>query len=231
MIVDWKAQYGINVPPMRFPGFCGQWENRRLSDICSFFSGDTPNSSRKEFYGGKIPFIRSGEIHCDSTAVSITEQGVENSSAGLVRKGDILLALYGATSGDIALSRIDGAINQAVLCIRTSQNRRFLKYVLEKHMKKILHGYAQGGRQNLSAGTVKKLSFYFPCIEEQDKLSDFMDLLEVRIRSLNKIIDNGSIFFPSYRTLCFLNRRNWRLLFPPIRPSPCIRGHLYYPYW
>lgn len=188
---------------MRFPGFAGQWESRRLSDICSFFSGDTPKSSRKDFYGGNIPFIRSGEIHNDTTTVSITEQGVENSSVGMVRKGDLLLALYGSTSGDIAVSRIDGAINQAVLCIRTSQNRRFLKYVLEKNMKKILHGYAQGGRQNLSAGTVKKLSLHFPGIEEQDRLADFMDLIEERIQSQNKIIEDYKALIGGIGDVCF----------------------------
>lgn len=198
-----NTQNGIDVPSMRFPEFDGQWKKYRLSDICYFFSGDTPKSSIKDYYGGKIPFIRSGEIHNDRTAVTITEQGVESSSVKMVRKGDLLIALCGATSGDIALSRIDGAINQAVLCIRTSQSRRFLKYVLENNMKKILHGYAQGGRQNLSAGTLKDLSFYFPGIEEQEKIADFMDLLEERIQSQNKIIEDYKALIGGIGDACF----------------------------
>lgn len=56
-----------NVPNLRFPGFEGEWENKRIGDIGKFFSGGTPSSSRKDFYGGEIPFIRSGEIHSDKT--------------------------------------------------------------------------------------------------------------------------------------------------------------------
>lgn len=198
-----NTQNGIDVPSMRFPEFDGQWKKYRLSDICSFFSGDTPKSSRKDFYGGDIPFIRSGEIHNERTAVSITEQGVANSTVKMVRKGDLLLALCGVTSGDIAISRIDGAINQAVLCIRTSQSRRFLKYVLEKNMKKILHEYAQGGRRNLSAGILKGLCFHFPSMEEQERLADFMDLLEERIQSQNKIIEDYKALIGGIGDACF----------------------------
>ena len=61
------------------------------------------------------------------TELFITEEGLNNSSAKRVEIGDLLLALYGATSGDIAISKINGAINQAILCIRTAQNKKFIK--------------------------------------------------------------------------------------------------------
>ena len=76
------------------------------------------SSSKKEFYNGNIPFIRSGELHKDKTELFITEDGLNSSAAKLVEIGDLLLAFYGATSGDIAISKIKGAINQAILCIR-----------------------------------------------------------------------------------------------------------------
>ena len=106
-------------PKLRFPGFEGEWEEKTLGEVATSFSGGTPKSGEPRFYGGYIPFIRSGEIHGDKTELFITEDGLNNSSAKLVKKGDLLFALYGATSGEVDLSKIEGAINQAILCIRS----------------------------------------------------------------------------------------------------------------
>ena len=94
------------------------WKSIRLGDECVFFSGGTPKSTDSSYYGGSIPFIRSGEIHGEKTELFLSEAGLQNSSAKMVSKGDLLIALYGATSGEVDISKIDGAINQAILCIR-----------------------------------------------------------------------------------------------------------------
>lgn len=103
--------------------------------------------------------------------------------------GDLLLALYGATSGDIAISKIKGAINQAILCIRTKQNKKFIESVWNKHVERLLQTYLQGGQGNLSADIVKNIPFYFADLEEQDKLANFISLLDERISTQNKIIE------------------------------------------
>ncbi|WP_241209974.1 restriction endonuclease subunit S [Prevotella marseillensis] len=159
----------LNVPNLRFPEFQGEWEKCKLSEICTFFSGGTPSSSNKDFYGGNIAFIRSGELHADSTELFITQTGFDSSSAKMVEVGDLLLAMYGATSGDIAVSKIKGAINQAILCIRTKQNKKFIESVWNKHVSKNLRKYLQGGQGNLSADIVKGISFSFPTLKEQEK--------------------------------------------------------------
>lgn len=177
------------VPHLRFPEFSGEWKKYKLSEICSFFSGGTPSSSKKEYYDGDIPFIRSGELHEEQTELFITEDGFKNSAAKMVEVGDLLLALYGATSGDIAISKINGAINQAILCIRTEQNKKFIESIWRKHVGKLLQTYLQGGQGNLSADIVKNISFYFSRIEEQNKLAEFVSLLDERIATQNKIIE------------------------------------------
>ena len=179
----------LNVPNLRFPEFQGEWEKCRLADVCSFFSGGTPSSSNKDFYGGNIPFIRSGELHKEETELFITQSGYENSSAKMVEVGDLLLAMYGATSGDVAISKIKGAINQAILCIRTKHNNKFIESVWNKHVSKILVKYLQGGQGNLSADIVKRISFSLPSLAEQKKISHLMQLIDVRIATQNKIID------------------------------------------
>ena len=180
----------LNVPALRFPEFTGEWEKCKLSKVCSFFSGGTPPSSNKEYYNGNIPFIRSGELHNDETELFITKEGLDNSAAKMVEVGDLLLALYGATSGDIAISKIKGAINQAILCIRTKQNKKFVESVWNKHVARLLQTYLQGGQGNLSADIVKNIPFYFTNIEEQNKLARFISLLDQRIAAQNKIIED-----------------------------------------
>lgn len=188
-MADNKENKVLNVPALRFPEFTGEWERHKLSEVCSFYSGGTPSSSKKEYYNGNIPFIRSGELHKDYTELFITEAGLSNSAAKLVETGDLLLALYGATSGDIAISKIKGAINQAILCIRTKQDKKFIESVWNKHVERLLQTYLQGGQGNLSSDIVKNIPFYFANSEEQDKLAKFISLLDERIATQNKIIE------------------------------------------
>lgn len=179
-----------NVPNLRFPGFEGEWENKRIGDIGKFFSGGTPSSSRKDFYGGEIPFIRSGEIHSDKTELFLTQEGYKNSSAKMVEVGDILLALYGANSGDISISQMRGAINQAILCIRTNVAPVFFKSVWEKLAQKILNTYLQGGQGNLSADIVKKITISIPSQIEQAKIAALFSHLDERISIQNRLIED-----------------------------------------
>ena len=180
----------LNVPNLRFKEFQGEWKKCKLLEICTFFSGGTPSSSNKDFYGGNIAFIRSGELHADSTELFITQAGFDSSSAKMVEIGDLLLAMYGATSGDIAVSKIKGAINQAILCIRTKQNKKFIESVWNKHVSKNLRKYLQGGQGNLSADIIKGISFSFPTLKEQEKIANLVSLLDERIATQNKIIED-----------------------------------------
>ena len=194
-----------NVPPLRFPEFTGEWEKKQLQEECSFFSGGTPSSSNKEYYDGDIPFIRSGEIDAQHTELFLTQKGYNNSSAKMVEIGDLLLALYGATSGEIAINKIHGAINQAILCIRSPYNNVFVKSIWKKHVLHILQTYLQGGQGNLSADIVKKLSFYFPSNREQDKISEFVALVDQRIETQNKIIEDLRLLILGVNKRLFYN--------------------------
>lgn len=161
-----------------------EWEEKSLRDVGSFFSGGTPLTTRKDFYDGSIPFIKSGELGSDSTSQTITELGLSNSSAKLVKKGDLLYALYGATSGELAVSKIDGAINQAVLCIRTSLNTYYLYSYLLFQKSNILKTYLQGGQGNLSADIIKSLVVPIPYEKEQTKIASFLSAIDYKITQI-----------------------------------------------
>ena len=177
-------------PKLRFKEFdgseFGEWEEKKLGEISKTFSGGTPQSSNKSFYEGTIPFIKSGEISKNTTEQCINDLALEKSSAKLVKKGDLLYALYGATSGQVAISQIDGAINQAVLCIRSELNTKYLLNFLLLKKEEILTTYLQGGQGNLSASILKEIYIPTPCLKEQTKIASFLSAVDEKISQLTQ---------------------------------------------
>ena len=165
----------------RLKGFKGKWKSVKLGSIASFFSGGTPNTNISEYFSGKIPFIKSGEIYKSYTEQYISQEALSNSSAKLVDKGDILYALYGATSGECAISQISGAINQAVLCIKTTENKKFIFSILQKNKHHYISSYLQGGQGNLSMEIVKNYLIKLPTIKEQTAISDILSTADTEI--------------------------------------------------
>lgn len=160
------------VPSLRFPEFKndGEWEKKRIVEVFNSFSGGTPNTSAKDYYGGEIPFIRSAEINKEETELFLTEEGLKNSSAKLVNKGDLLVALYGANSGDSAISKINGAINQAILCLQSEFSNAFIYSFLTLKKDWIVSKYIQGGQGNLSGDIVKSITIPFTKKKSNKKL-------------------------------------------------------------
>jgi type I restriction enzyme S subunit len=169
-----------NIPEIRFEGFVGEWEIRKLEEISDSYSGGTPSVGISEFYNGFIPFIRSAEINKNSTELYITELGLLNSSAKLVDVGNILYALYGATSGEVGRSQVKGAINQAILAIipKNGFDAEFIMQYLRKKKKEIISTYLQGGQGNLSGAIVKKLNIDLPKYVEQSQIGTFFQNLD-----------------------------------------------------
>ncbi len=199
-----------NFPNLRFLGFEGEWEVKKLEDIAKFYSGGTPLTSKREYFDGDIPFIRSGEINSDKTEQFITEIGLKNSSAKLVEAGDILYALYGATSGEVGISKIDGAINQAILCIKSTENHYFIFSFLSHKKEVITRTYLQGGQGNLSAEIVKQIELSIPSINEQIKISYFLSLIESRIQTQKKIISELLSQMSNLKDLLFEQRLRFK---------------------
>ncbi|EJG03541.1 restriction endonuclease subunit S [Flavobacterium sp. F52] len=168
------------IPELRFPEFVNdKWEEKLIGNIFNSFSGGTPNTSEKEYYNGNIPFIRSAEINKEKTELFLSDLGLKNSSAKIVEKGDLLVALYGANSGDSAISKINGAINQAVLCLKSEFSNVFTHNYLTYRKNWIISKFVQGGQGNLSGDIVKSLSIPFPeKPTEQKKIADCLSSLD-----------------------------------------------------
>ena len=181
---------------IRFKGYDNSLERKTIGDITTSFSGGTPKSSNKAYYEGNIPFIRSGEIKLKQTELLISDEALKNSSAKLVEKGDILYALYGATSGEVSISQINGAINQAILAIKPNPgySSEFIMNYLRKEKDNILEKYLQGGQGNLSAAIVKSIELSLPSLEEQSAIGSLF-------RTLDDLLANYKDNLTNYQSL------------------------------
>lgn len=167
-----------------------EWKVKRLGDVAQSFSGGTPKAGDAKYYDGNIPFIRSGEIHQKDTTLFLSELGLISSSAKMVQKGDLLMALYGANSGDTAVSQIDGAINQAILCIRPHNLLvSFLCSFLELKKDMYIAKYLQGGQGNLSGEIVNNYMIPIPPIEEQHKITEVLETWDKAIEKQTQLIE------------------------------------------
>lgn len=181
------------VPELRFPEFEkeGEWHIEKLCNIANTFSGGTPSVNNRDYYNGVIPFIRSGEINNTITELSLTHLGVEKSSAKIVEKGTILYALYGATSGEVAISKIRGAINQAILAVIPNANysTRYVYQFLKKEKTVITNHFLQGGQGNLSGTIINNLSIPFPSYIEQQKIAECLSSIDEEISAIKEKVE------------------------------------------
>jgi len=177
---------------IRFKGFNTSLERKQIGDITTSFSGGTPKSSNKSYYEGDIPFIRSGEVKSKQTELFISDEALQNSSAKMVSQGDILYALYGATSGEVAISQINGAINQAILAIKLNSgySSEFIMNYLKKEKNNILEKYLQGGQGNLSAAIVKSIELNLPSLAEQSAIGSLFRALDDLLASYKDNLTN-----------------------------------------
>lgn len=186
------------VPELRFPEFqnAGAWGGKKIGDISFSFSGGTPPVANREYYGGEIPFIRSGEIGSGSTKLYLSQNGIKSSAAKIVDKGTLLYALYGATSGEVAISKIRGAINQAVLAIIPNDymSVSFIYQYLSANKSRIVNQYIQGGQGNLSGTIINSLVIPIPSLLEQQKIADCMQSVDEYIAATNQKLEQLKIY-------------------------------------
>jgi type I restriction enzyme S subunit len=177
----------------RLPGFTGDWDKKRLGDIAFCYSGGTPPTSNLNYYNGDIPWITSGDLnqrYIKKVKGRITELGLNNSSAQLVKKDSLLIALYGATAGVTAITKIDAAINQAILAVIPKNDHvYFLFHYFELRKNWLINTYTQGGQPNLSGDIVKGIEFYIPAIKEQIAVAKILSDMDDEISSLEQQLD------------------------------------------
>jgi type I restriction enzyme S subunit len=171
------------------------WIWVKLGEIFKTSTGGTPSRSMPSYYGGNIPWLKSGELN-DSLKINkseefITESGLKDSSAKIFKKGSLLLALYGATAGKLGILDFDATTNQAVCNFEYNKfvDNMYLFYFLRSIREKILSEGFGGAQPNISQDYVKNLEFPLPPLAEQkrivervDKLMAYCDELEKQVK-------------------------------------------------
>lgn len=167
-----------------------EWKAVRLEELCSkITSGGTPNTQKKEYYGGNIPWLKTQEVTFNriyKTETFITEEGLSNSSAKWIPENAVIVAMYGATAGRIAVNKIPLTTNQACCNLIVNSelaNYNFIYYHLLSRFEEIA-GMAIGGAQpNLNSGMIKDLKISIPSIEVQCNIAYILSSIDDKIEN------------------------------------------------
>ncbi|MFT7072636.1 MAG: type I restriction enzyme S subunit [Patiriisocius sp.] len=170
------------------------WKEYKVEDICiKVTSGGTPNTRKDEYYGGNIPWVRTQEVNFNrlyETDIKITEEGLNNSSAKWIPKDSIIIAMYGATAGKVAINKIPVTTNQACCNLIVDEKEadyRFIYYNILSRFSSIANMAIGGAQQNLNAGMIKNLAIKLPNLPTQTAIAEILSSLDDKIELNNKI--------------------------------------------
>ena len=161
--------------------FNGKYDTVKIGDVFSTTSGGTPSKSHPEYYeNGTIPWLSSGEVNIGvihSVKNYITQEGVDNSSAKMVPENSVVIAMYGATAGQVGLLRIATTTNQAV-CSVLPDNRyvpEYLYYAIKSKKDWMISQCAGGAQPNISQGVIKRMEIIDAPYELQKQFASFVE--------------------------------------------------------
>lgn len=183
----------LNVPHLRFPEFSGEWVTKSINDLAVVIGGGTPDTTVKSYWDGEIQWFTPSEIgknkYVDSSLRTITEVGLNNSSAKLLPPNTILLSSR-ATIGECSLSLRECATNQGFQCLVSKKcNVDFLYYLIQTKKKDLIRKSCGSTFLEISANEVRKIQVSVPSDVEQQKIAELLSLIDERIATQNKIIE------------------------------------------
>lgn len=143
------------------------WEVKKISSSCArVTNGGTPSRKREDYWGGIIPWLASGEVRQSlilDTKERITESGLIGSSAKLVPAKSTVIAMYGATAGQVGFTAIETTTNQAICSLIPSLGFTYFNHFAMLINVKLLENSARGSaQQNISKGIIEELQVLYP---------------------------------------------------------------------
>ena len=157
------------------------WRLVKLGELCKTGAGGTPLKSKKEFYeGGSVPWLLSGEVAQGEILKAtsfITQKGLENSSAKLFPPNTVLVAMYGATAGQVGVLRIEASTNQAVCGILPNEHflPEFLFYYLLSRKDELIAQAAGNAQPNISQQKIRDTLVPVVPLPEQQRIVAILD--------------------------------------------------------
>ena len=175
-------------------GLPSGWEWVRLGDIGNWKSGSTPSRSNPSYYGGDIPWVKSGEVkqgRIKTTEETITQVALEKCSLGLNPVGSVLVAMYGANIGEVGILEIEATTNQAVCACQTYAHfdENYLLYLITSMKPYFLSQGAGAAQPNISREKIIATVFPLPPLPEQRRIVVRIDQLMALCDKLDSQID------------------------------------------
>lgn len=203
-----------------------EWKEVRLGDVCTrVCSGGTPKSTNLSYYGGEIPWLNTKEIDFNriySTEKTITDSGLNNSSAKWIVPNTITVAMYGATAGKSCIVKVPMTTNQA--CCNLAINDKVADYEFVYYSLKndytTLASLANGGaQQNLNAQIIKDYVLKMPSLADQRRIASILSSLDRKIELNNKI--NADL-----EEMAQAIFKNWFVDFEPFKDGKFVDSEL-----
>ncbi|MBQ3414344.1 MAG: restriction endonuclease subunit S [Clostridia bacterium] len=181
--------------------FSDEWKIVKLESLIKKGkAGGTPSSTNSEYYNGDIPFLSIRDMteqgkYIVKTEKSITEEGLNNSSAWIIPKNSLLYSIY-ASIGLVAINRSDISTSQAIygIILKDGVSLEYMYYYLT-YFKKNVHKYIETGTQgNLNAKLLKSFEILLPSLEEQEMNVNILSLVDEKIENSKKEIEKINEF-------------------------------------
>lgn len=178
----------------RLPGFFGEWVNTKIGSITEVYSGGTPNTSEPAFWGGKIPWMNSGELNLKivrQVQGRITEVGMDSSSTHFIPAECVLIGLagQGKTRGTAAFNTFPLCTNQSIAAIYPNPNKfdsKFLYYKMDTQYDQLRElSSGDGGRGGLNKKLILDYEVVIPqSIDEQAAIATILTEMDYEIENL-----------------------------------------------
>lgn len=153
-------------------------------------SGGTPSSDRDVYYGGDIPWLRTQEVNfgpINSTGMTITEEGLRDSSAHWIPVHCVIVAMYGATAARVAINEIPLTTNQACCNLQIDPKQAEYRYVFHWVASQYnqLKSLGEGSQSNLNAKKIRNFPIPVPSLEEQHRIVLLLDNFDALVNDLS----------------------------------------------
>jgi len=168
-----------------------------LGDIAKITSGGTPDRTKSAYWNGSIPWVKTAQIQNgviadDDIDEWITQDGLKNSSAKIIPKGTILMAMYGQgkTRGQVAILGLDATINQACAAIhlKPGTSRDYVYQQLLYRYESIRALSNTGSQENLNAGLIREIAFPLPDEADQIVIAKLLTEWDAAIEKTGQLI-------------------------------------------
>ncbi len=207
-------------------GVSMEWKEVRLGDVCSrVCSGGTPKSTNLSYYGGEIPWLNTKEIDFNriySTEKTITDSGLNNSSAKWIAPNTVTVAMYGATAGKSCIVKVPMTTNQACCNLTINDevaDYEFVYYSLKNDYTTLASLANGGAQQNLNAQIIKDYVLQMPSLKDQRRIASILSSLDRKIELNNKI--NADL-----EEMAQAIFKNWFVDFEPFKDGKFVDSEL-----